>query len=78
MINYPVIFVKYEIDFIDANWNQDDNKLLYNLFFEYEKSLHCDAMLTISKDRSYLLDWNYFNPVVFNAFSNELAKFKCE
>ena len=77
-VTYPVIFVKYESELIDMKWTQDDNYLLYNLFLDYDKSLHCDAMITISKDRLYLLDWDYFNPIVFNTFSNELKKFNCE
>ena len=77
-ITYPVIFVQYEPEVIDMKWTQDDNNLLYNLFLDYDKSLHCDAMITISKDRLYLLDWDYFNPEVFNAFSNELKKFNCD
>lgn len=77
-VTYPVIFVQYEQQIINDKWIHDDNNLLYNLFLNYEKSLHCDAMITISKDGSYFLDWDNFNPIIFNSFSNELSKYKCE
>ncbi len=77
-VNFPVIFVQYESELINPNWKQDDNSVLFNLFLDYDTRLHCDAMITISKNGLYLLAWDYFNPPTFNAFSNELKKFKCD
>lgn len=77
-VNYPVIFVQFEQEIINKNWIRDEKDLLFQLFLKYDSSLHCDAMITITKDRSYFLDWDNFNPTVFNSFSNELTKYKCE
>lgn len=77
-VNYPVVFMQYEQEILNKKWIHDDNDVLYHLFLDYDKSLHCDAMITISKDRLYFLDWDNFNPIVFNSFSNELTKYKCE
>jgi hypothetical protein len=77
-VNNPVIFVQYELEKINNKWFFDENNLLHQIFLDYDKSLHCEAMITISKNRSYFLDWDNFNPTVFNSFCNELTKYKCE
>jgi hypothetical protein len=77
-LNNPLLLLKYDKDNINEKWLNDDKGFIYNLFLIDENKTHCEALLTISKDRSYLLDWEYFSPQTFNAFGNELSKYKCE
>ncbi|WP_395044509.1 hypothetical protein [Flavobacterium sp.] len=77
-LNFPIVFIQNEKEVINSKWINDENDFIYSLFFNYDAKIHCEALLTISKDRSYLLDWEIFKPATFNAFSNELSKYKCE
>ena len=77
-LNYPIIFIQNEKELINSKWINDENDYIYSLFLNYDSKTHCEALLTISKDRSYLLDWEVYKPATFNAFSNELSNYKCE
>ncbi|WP_396191678.1 hypothetical protein [Flavobacterium sp.] len=78
-LSYPIVFLQHYKEPINSNWIVD-NALIFDLFLneKYEKRIRCEALLTINKDRSYFLDWEGFNPKVYNAFSNELLKHKCD
>jgi hypothetical protein len=77
-VNFPVLFFQYETQLINTSWKHDKDYFLFNLFFNDSNKMHCDALVTVTKDRSYFLDWESFTPQTFNAFSNELPKYKCE
>ena len=77
-LNHPLLLLKFEKDYINEKWLNDDKNFIYNLFLNYENKIHCEALITISKDKSYFLDWEYFSPQTLNAFGNELSKYKCE
>ena len=78
-LSYPIVFLQHYNEPINSNWIID-NSFIFDLFLneKYENRIRCEALLTINKDRSYFLDWEGFNPKVYNAFSNELLKYKCE
>lgn len=78
-LSYPIVFLQYDKELVNSNWIID-NSLIFNLFLntKNDNKIRCEALLTINKDRSYFLDWEHFNPKVYNAFSNELLKYKCE
>ena len=77
-LNHPLLLLKFDKDYINEKWLIDDESFIYNLFLNNENKIRCQALLTISKDRSYFLDWEVFSPETFNAFGNELSKYKCE
>ena len=78
-LNYPIYFIQYEKVRVNSNWIID-NSFIFDLFLneKNDNKIRCEALLTINKDRSFFLDWEGFNPKVYNAFSNELLKYKCE
>jgi hypothetical protein len=78
-LSYPIVFLQYDNVLVNSNWIID-NSFIFDLFLneKNENRIRCEVLLTINKDRSYFLDWEHFNPKVYNAFSNELLKYKCE
>lgn len=77
-LNHTLLLIKFDKDNINGKWLNDNQSFIYNLFLNDENKTHCEALITISKDRSYFLDWEIFDPRTFNAFGNELSKYKCE
>lgn len=77
-LNHPLLLLKFEKGYVNKKWLNDDKSFIYNLLLNDENKTHCQALITISKDRSYFLDWEHFSPQTFNAFGNELSKYKCE
>ncbi len=77
-LNHPLLLLKSDKNYVKEKWLDDKDSFIYDLFLNYENKTHFEALLTISKDRSYFLDWEIFSPTTFNAFGNELLKYKCE
>lgn len=73
-----ILFIQNELNEYDKSWFYDKNNLVFDLFLSYENDKKCTAQLTISNDGLFFLNWGYFNPLVYNAFSNAIPLYECQ
>ncbi|MEW5675272.1 hypothetical protein ABGT15_03060 [Flavobacterium enshiense] len=77
-INKSTLFIRNVSTPEDSFWKKDISDFFFSLFLKnYEKPFN-GASITINNKGIYLIDFKYINPIIFNAFSNEIDKFSCE
>lgn len=73
----PILYIKSESIKADSFWKDDISDYLFNLFLKDTPHKFYTAAITIDSRGIYFIDYEVFNPVVFNAFSNEVGKYSC-
>ncbi|ESU28219.1 hypothetical protein FLJC2902T_15650 [Flavobacterium limnosediminis JC2902] len=74
----PIIYIKSEAVEAKDLWKNDNSDYLFNMFLkDIDKKIY-PAAITVNSKGIYLIDFEAFNTIVFNAFSNEVDKFSCE
>ncbi|HSD13625.1 MAG TPA: hypothetical protein VLB74_03150 [Flavobacterium sp.] len=74
----PLLYVKPESVEADEIWKNDVSNYFFNLFFKDLNRKFISAAITVNSNGIYFTHFNIFDPVVFNAFSNEVGKYNCD
>jgi hypothetical protein len=77
-ISAPLLFVKPDTIAAGSLWENDIRNYIFTLFFKGYKEKFFTAAVTINRGGIYFVDFEIFNPIVFNVFSNDVDKFSCE
>lgn len=73
-----LLLIKPEAVKANTLWKNDLEDYFSNLFLKEQKRKFYTAAITVNSKGIYFIDFEVFNPIVFNAFSNEVNKFSCE
>ncbi|UOK41583.1 MULTISPECIES: hypothetical protein [Flavobacterium] len=74
----PILYIKPEFIEADKIWIDDTSNYFFNLFLKDFNRKFDAVIVTINSKGIYFTNIGYFNPIVFNAFSNEVDKYSCE